>query len=151
MKLNFLVSRINIEFTQYFTVNNSGNQTVKLIQAIPYDFQENKKARLALLENGNCKTFTDSTIGATEIKDFNVDVFVDKNTFHYMKQFEANSPLKGKRIYDQNGKIIEPSSSYMSFDVELDVFTYSADRKRRKSSSERIKLRYEEIQETIAT
>lgn len=129
-----------------FTINNSGNQDVTLIQAIPYD-PNDKSSTLNFLQNNSCESFKDVTIEGGKLKDFTMHVFVPKIFIEYAKiqeknNFELYSPTDSK-----TDEKINPKYSYVSFEIVAKVLIYGSDKKYLGAISAPFEMRYSKGEE----
>lgn len=109
-----------------FTINNSGNQDVTLIQAIPYD-PNDKSSTLNFLQNNSCESFKDVTIEGGKLKDFTMHVFVPKETIAFAKILEKN--MSNQLLIDpQTGERIKPIFSASRFYIIAKVLIHGADK-----------------------
>ena len=105
-----------VVYTIDFVVNNSGNQSVIVIDAAPFIRHKSRnKPPLMLLNSYSPEKFQDNVIEAGKIKSFSIDAIVSKSFINVgMKEFDnqpANMPIEiGVRIYGADGVFRAASS-----------------------------------------
>lgn len=93
---NYIYERETPKYRVYkvnFAINNTGNQSVTLIQAIPFD-PNDKSLTLNFLQNNNCESYKDITIEGGKLQDFTMHLFVPKETIKFAKNLEQYADKK---------------------------------------------------------
>ena len=129
-----------------FTINNSGNQDVTLIQAIPYD-PNDKSSILNFLQNNGCESYKDAIIGGGKMQDFTMHVFVPKETIEYSKNFEKYALEHNPVINPRTGEKIKPNNSFSKFEIIAKVLILGADNKFRGAISPSFDMPYSKGEE----
>ena len=111
-----------------FTINNTGNQDITLVQAIPYD-PNDKSLTLNFLQNNSCESYKDSTIEHGKLRDFTMHVFFPKINIEFAKIQEQNVLEQYSLANIQTGEKIKPKLSYSNFEIIAKVLIYGADKK----------------------
>lgn len=129
-----------------FVVNNSGNQTVTVINAVPYispiSTDLNLSNKLLLDSSNNLEKILDSSVKGGEIKVFSVHAFVDK-------QFISDGAKDQDFFSKESKKLTDGKELVVSMDIKLDVLIYSTDKKYRTATSPKLMIIYSQGQQRL--
>lgn len=134
-----------------FTINNSGDQDVTLIQAIPKEYTKFAVSDpLNFLLNNKCESYKDAIIEKGKIKDYQVQIYIHKLSIEAIKQIHKNTDTNKLVFDDKYGVFIKPSNISLSISAYVDVRIYGADQKYRKANSRPVSLLFRQGVESDA-
>ena len=146
---NYIYERETPKYRVYkvnFAINNTGNQSVTLIQAIPFD-PNDKSLTLNFLQNNNCESYKDITIEGGKFQDFTMHLFVPKDTIEFAKNSEQYNDKQYSIVDSQTGEKIKPMNSFVKFEIVAKVLIFGADNKYRGAISAPFDMPYSKGEE----